>query len=107
MKSQTDIRYSLVVEKIKQSITLEKYLGALGHSVILKEGALDYIHTHTGEQSSAGGQMEHNVRSTNTRPQTNKIDFSTTFPDKGIYRIFTQFQHKGKVITTTYTVEVK
>jgi hypothetical protein len=38
--------------------------------------------------------------------QENKIDFSTRFPETGIYKIFTQFQHNGKVITTDYVVRV-
>lgn len=87
---QKETIYSLSIEKSSQSVTdLQKYLGALGHSVILKEGTLDFIHTHAGE--------------TGTGP---KIEFSTTFPESGVYKIFTQFQHEGKVQTTDYTVKV-
>jgi hypothetical protein len=56
LQRQMPITYSLVVEKDNQPVTLENYLGALGHSVVLKEGTLDYIHTHAGEQ---GDSMEH------------------------------------------------
>jgi hypothetical protein len=107
LRSQTPVTYSLVVEKDNQPVTLEKYLGALGHSVVLKEGTLDYIHTHAGEQ---GDSMEHGEHGGHVMPpaqQENKIDFSTTFPDAEIYRIFTQFQHQGNVLTTAYTVAVK
>jgi hypothetical protein len=107
LKSQTLVTYSLLVEKDNQSVTLEKYLGALGHSVVLKEGTLDYIHTHAGEQAGTKGQMEHGEHGMPTAQQENKIDFSTTFPDAGIYKIFTQFQHQGNVLTTEYTVAVK
>jgi len=31
---------------------LEPYLGALGHSVILKEGTLDFIHAHPMEMAT-------------------------------------------------------
>ncbi len=82
---RNEIDYSLVVEKSGQPVTdLQTYLGALGHSVILKEGTLDFIHTHAGET----------------------LEFSTTFPNKGVYKIFTQFKHKGKVITTDYVTLV-
>ncbi len=106
LQSQTPVTYSLVVEKDNQPVTLEKYLGALGHSVVLKEGTLAYIHTHAGEQ---GDSMEHGEHGGHAMPpaQENKVDFSTTFPDAGIYRIFTQFQHQGNVVTTAYTVAVK
>jgi hypothetical protein len=106
LRSQTPVTYSLVVEKDNQPVTLENYLGALGHSVVLKAGTLAYIHTHAGEQGDA---MEHGEHSGHAMlpAQENKIDFSTTFPDAGIYRIFTQFQHQGNVLTTAYTVAVK
>jgi hypothetical protein len=103
LQSQTLVTYSLAVEKDNQPVTLEKYLGALGHSVVLKEETLAYIHTHAGEQ------MDHGEHAGHAMPpaQENRIDFSTTFPAAGIYRIFTQFQHQGNVFTTAYTVAVK
>ena len=106
LRSQTPVTYSVGVEKDNQPVTLENYLGALGHSVVLKAETLDYIHTHAGEQGDA---MEHGEHGGHAMPsaQKNKIDFSTTFPDAGIYRIFTQFQHQGNVLTTAYTVAVK
>jgi hypothetical protein len=107
LQSQTPVTYSLVVEKDNQPVTLEKYLGALGHSVVLKEGTLAYIHTHAGEQGDAMEHGEHGGHAMPPAQQENKIDFSTTFPDTGIYRIFTQFQHQGNVLTTAYTVAVK
>ena len=107
LQSQTPVTYSLVVEKDNQPVTLEKYLGALGHSVVLKEGTLEYIHTHAGEQGDAMEHGEHGGHTTPPVEQENKIDFSTTFPDAGIYRIFTQFQHQGSVLTTAYMVAVK
>jgi hypothetical protein len=107
LQSQTPVTYSLVVEKDNQPVRLEKYLGALGHSVVLKEGTLGYIHTHAGEQGDAMEHGEHGGHAMPPAQQENKIDFSTTFPDAGTYRIFTQFQHQGNVLTTAYTVAVK
>jgi hypothetical protein len=49
---------------------------------------------------------EHGEYATPPAEQENKIDFSTTFPEAGTYRIFTQFQHHGNVLTTEYTVVV-
>ena len=88
---RNEITYSLTVEKNGQPVTnLEKYLGALGHSVVLKEGSLDFIHTHAEETSAKGP----------------KIKFSTSFPEEGSYKIFTQFQHEGKVQIADYVIEV-
>lgn len=87
---RNEITYSLSIGKNGQSVTdLQTYLGALGHSVILKEETLNFIHTHAGEIG--------------TGP---KIEFAATFPESGVYKIFTQFQHKGKVQTVDYIVKI-
>ena len=85
MMMRNAINYSLAIEKNGQPVTnLEYYLGALGHSVILKEETLDFIHTHAGET----------------------LEFFATFPESGIYKIFTQFQHQNKVTTTDIVIRV-
>ena len=103
--SQNEFTYTLTVSRNGQPVTdLEPYLGALGHSVILKEGTLDFIHTHAGEAAPSG--MDHGAMTTSNRSGPD-ISFSTTFPEGGSYRLFTQFQHQGKIITTDYTIQVK
>ena len=87
---RNEINYSVSIEKNSQPVKdLGNYLGALGHSVILKEGSLDFIHTHAEEGNASRGP---------------EIRFSTSFPKEGVYKIFTQFQHQGKVITAAYAV---
>lgn len=71
---------------------LQEYLGALGHSVILREGTLDFIHAHPMEDLR--------------RPQTGEVGFMVTFPSAGKYKIFTQFQRGGEVFTTDFVVPV-
>lgn len=72
---------------------LEEYLGALGHSVILKEGDLQFIHAHPSGNAA-------NV-------QNGKVSFAVNFPEAGTYKAFTQFQIKGKVITAEFVLEVE
>lgn len=71
---------------------LQTYLGALGHAVILREGNLDFIHAHPVEAA--------------TSPQSGKVNFMVDFPEAGKYKVFTQFQRGGKVITTDFVVTV-
>ena len=109
--SQSPLSYSVVVESNGQSVVLQKYLGALGHSVILKEKTLAYIHTHAGDaRNTSMDGMDHSQMG-HTKPSSeqsaNQIDFSTTFPEPGKYKIFTQFQHERKVLTTDYVVSVQ
>lgn len=89
--AQSEATYTLTVKKNGQPVTnLENYLGALGHSVILKEGTLDFIHAHAEAGKVKGPD----------------ISFFTSFPEAGLYKTFTQFQHEGKVQTVDYTLSV-
>ena len=89
--AQSEATYTITVKKNSQPVNnLEKYLGAMGHSVILKEGTLDFIHTHA--ETMIG--------------KASDISFTTTFSEAGVYKTFTQFQHEGKVQTFEYVLSV-
>lgn len=76
----------------KQGIdNLEPYLGAVGHVVILSADAEQYLHVHPVDEGGTGPRAE----------------FATSFPKSGIYKIWGQFQHKNKVITTAFVVEIQ
>ena len=92
---------------------LEQYLGALGHAIILREGTLDFIHAH-----AEGHGMSSMTTMSGTVPDVNQegmkmdtggptINFGTSFPDAGKYKIFLQFQHEGKVVTADFVVNVE
>jgi hypothetical protein len=59
----------------------EPYLGARGHSVIISPSA-EFIHAHASDE----GELP---------------TFITTLPS-GFYRMFTQFQINGKVLTVDF-----
>lgn len=84
---------SYTIKKDGKPITnLESYLAALGHSVVLKENTLDYIHAHAVQEPTAR--------------QTGTIDFHVEFPLGGNYKTFTQFKHEGRVHTVEFVVPV-
>lgn len=86
------LMFSLKDVNGKPVTDLQPYLGALGHSVILREGNLDFIHAHPMEDVSA--------------TQNGAVDFMVNFPEAGKYKVFTQFQRDGKVITTNFVLTV-
>ena len=89
-----ETKISFILKQQGKPLTdLEEYLGALGHSVILKEETLDFIHTHPITEV-------HTI-------QTGNVDFLITFPESGRYKIFTQFKKNGKVFTTDFIVTVQ
>lgn len=106
VKAQTQIDYSLSVGLPDEVVTLEPYLGAMGHGVIIKEGTLDFIHTHAGGMDMGAMEGMTSAEHAGHQGEPDTMEFSTTFPEPGTYRIFTQFQHKGKITTTDYTLKV-
>ena len=85
------LKYKITDSKTGEAVRdLEPYLGAGGHTLILSEDARDYVHSHP-TQSLADSE----------------VSFEAFLPRSGRYRIWSQFQRHGKVITVPFTIEVK
>jgi hypothetical protein len=67
--------------------SLENYLGAKAHMVVISLDDKEYLHVHPDVQ---GG----------------KFDLNTTFKKPGIYRGWIQFQSDGKVHTVDFVMNV-
>ncbi len=67
--------------------TLEDYLGAKAHMVVVSLADKKYLHVHPGVE---GG----------------KFDLHTTFDKPGVYRGWIQYQSKGKVYTSDFVFNV-
>jgi hypothetical protein len=65
-------------------VELQRYLGARGHLVVLREGDLAYIHAHADED---------------------KLSFDVPFPSAGSYKLFLQFKVAGAVETASLEVQ--
>ncbi|MGN9809394.1 copper resistance protein CopC [Micromonospora sp. BQ11] len=70
-------------------VPVQRYLGAYGHLVVIREGDLGYVHVH---------------------PEPDLVDGAITFwltaPSAGRYRAFLDFQVDGTVHTAAYTIDV-
>ena len=86
----------LTVFRDGERVAVERYLGAGGHLVALREGDLAYLHVHPGEHHEAAGAQD-----------MEPVAFSTEFPSEGRYRLFFQFKHEGRVHTAAFTREVQ
>lgn len=67
--------------------TLEDYLGAKAHMVVVSLADKKYLHVHPGVEGA-------------------KFDLHTTFDKPGVYRGWIQFQSKGKVYTSDFVMNV-
>jgi hypothetical protein len=68
---------------------VERYLGAYGHLVVLREGDLAYVHVHPEAELTDGA-----------------VKFWLTAPSPGRYRMFFDFQVAGAVHTAEFTLAV-
>ena len=82
----------ITLRKDGQPVTdLDKYLGALGHVVVISEDTERYLHVHPNDQADKGPV----------------IGFNTNFEKSGLYRVFLQFNHGGRIHTGNFTINVK
>lgn len=83
--------------------TLDEYLGAAGHLVMIDNTANVYIHTHpAGDHDMAGmGGM-----AGMTMQYGPDIQFNAAFPDIGLYALWLQIQYQGEVYTAPFVVDV-
>lgn len=103
----------------KPLASLEPYLGAMGHAVLLSSDTKIYLHTHPMDGGAHGG-MDHGGMNhgASTSDSTNKsrgeakkggsdVIFHTNFPAAGLYKVWGQFQHNGKIITAPFVLKVE
>lgn len=88
---------------------LEPYLGAYAHAVIIRNGTLEYIHTHpqTDKHAHATNPFAQTAQTHGpSEAQTGTVSLMTTFPFGGDYKLFFQIQHAGVVRTFDFTLPV-
>ncbi|MBS8265819.1 hypothetical protein DYI25_15435 [Mesobacillus boroniphilus] len=70
---------------------LEPYLGSAGHVVIVSEDMNEFLHVHPADENTKGP----------------KVEYMTSFPSVGLYKIWGQFKYKGKLYTVPFVIEVQ
>jgi plastocyanin len=90
-----NLNFNLVDTGTKQPIAdLQPYLGERGHMVIVRQAntitRANYIHAHAMPDTGDG-----------------KIQFMTSFPQPGKYKLWGQFSRGGKIVVADFWVNVK
>jgi len=95
-------------ENGKPVTDLEPYLSAPMHLAIISGDLEHFIHTH-GEIPGmpAMEHHEHHMQMTVPKQFGPQIDVPVVFPVKGLYQIFGQVGYQGRVILTSFMVEVE
>ena len=103
--------FTLLVNRDGKPVTdLEPYLGAPCHVVLVSADTRQFAHTHgdlpgaaasTGANGMAGMAMPPPPAQFGPR-----LEFTHTFMQAGLYRMWAQFGYQGKVVTVGYNVQV-
>src|SRR5262245_10220648 len=92
---------------------LQTYLGAFGHTLIMSEDMVDYVHSHPlhilAKADDDGGPPQFTIP-----PDTDleklrggpDVTFEGLMPKPGHYRAWTQFRRNDKIHTVTFTFNV-
>src|SRR2546426_5341376 len=95
------LKYHLTDEKTGEPVKdLQPYLGAWGHTLILSEDVSDYIHSHPTETIPDDEDRTKIFGGPD-------VSFDAFFPRPGRYRVWSQFQRQGKLITIVFTINVR
>jgi copper resistance protein D len=104
IKTGADTLLRFFIEQNGKPIkNLEPYLGAPMHLAIVRSDLTEFIHTHGFTPEDLQGAM-HAAPAERFGPE---IDAEIVFPGKGVYKIFSQVKHEGKVLLFDFTVRVE
>ena len=98
----------------KPVAALEPYLGTTGHCVILSRDMTIYLHTHPMDGGDHGAHgagtgttaKKDSAAAGDAQPGSD-VMFHTNFPTPGLYKVWGQFQHRGKIVTAAYVLNVE
>jgi hypothetical protein len=102
-----------MIKKNGEPVTdLEPYLSAPMHVAIISSDLESFMHEH-GELPGASmghehmGHMMHMMHMNVPKKFGPEIDVPVVFPAKGLYQVFSQVWHNGKVAVLSFMVEVQ
>ena len=109
---EAGLRFS-VERPVGDTSSLQPYLGMPGHAVVVREDGRVFIHLHPMGTISpaaqarlspvsldAGGHAMHDV-------MPDSLHFPYAFPEPGRYTVWVQLKRHGRVLTGTFSVDVR
>ncbi len=92
---------------------LQPYLGAFGHTLIMSEDMVHYVHSHPIDILAAGnddGTPTQFMIPPDADPEKLRggpeVTFEGLMPKPGMYRAWTQFRRNGRIYTVAFTFDV-
>jgi hypothetical protein len=89
-------------------VTFRPWYGALAHAIFFRAGSLDYFHTHVCGPDTPGCTSIFGGAKVTGRPAgRGKLNVGVLLPVAGTWRLFLQFQDRGRILTAPFTLSVR
>lgn len=104
-----EVTLSYLIKKNGTPVSdLQPYLSAPMHIAVISADLNNFIHAH-GELPGTPPAQSHGGHHHMTVPERfgPRIEARLSFPAKGVYQIFGEVKHQGKIVLTSFMVEVE
>jgi hypothetical protein len=89
-------------------VTFHPWYGALAHAIFFRARSLDYFHTHVCGPNTPGCTSIFGGAKVVGRPAgPGKLNVGVLLPVAGTWRLFLQFQDRGRILTAPFTLRVR
>lgn len=88
----TSIRFRITDPDDRPVSTLQPYLGAMGHLVVIRAESLDYVHAHPASEAKEAPD--------------GTVAFEAHLPAAGLYKAWGQFRHNDRILTFPVIFEI-
>ena len=96
-----------VTDAAGKPVTFKPFYGALAHAIFFRQGSLDYFHSHIcgNDPACTGSFVSPATTGHVTKP--GRMELGVLLPATGMWRLFLQVVHDGKLITAPFTLRVR
>jgi len=101
LRAGEDIQLTLKLQGVAAS--LQPYLGAWAHVIIVAEGWRSFAHAHPLETRPATTLLHTHA---DLGPPPDEVRIATSFPAAGLYKLWVQCRNAGEVLTIPFVLQV-
>jgi hypothetical protein len=97
-----------ILDPTGKPVRFKPWFGALAHAIFFRQGSLDYFHTHVCGPNTPGCTSVLGGATVTGRPSgPGRLHVGVLLPVAGEWRLFLQFQDRGRIVTAPFTLHVR
>ncbi len=99
---------AIIRDPTGKPVRFRPWFGALAHAIFFRKGSLDYFHTHVCGPNTPGCTSVLGGATVTGRPSgPGQLHVGVLLPLAGEWRLFLQFQDRGRIVTAPFTLQVR